>query len=77
MARTHRKHKKKHVQEESDADSHSSSTESDSLTISFHPDMSPETLLKQGRKAQNKINEQKQSKAHDQKKLADKTNSQA
>ncbi|KIJ33455.1 hypothetical protein M422DRAFT_264559 [Sphaerobolus stellatus SS14] len=77
MACTHRKHKKKHVQEESDADSHSSSTESDSSTISFHPDMSPETLLKQGRKAQNKINEQKQSKVHDRKKLADKTNSQA
>ncbi|KIJ48365.1 hypothetical protein M422DRAFT_247696 [Sphaerobolus stellatus SS14] len=39
--------------------------------------MSVETLIKLGRKAQNKINLQKQGKAYYQKKLANKTNSQA
>ncbi|KIJ30676.1 hypothetical protein M422DRAFT_267722 [Sphaerobolus stellatus SS14] len=66
-------HKDQPTLEESDAES----SGSDSLTVSFHSDMSVKTLIKHGRKAQHKINLQKQGKAHYRKKLADKTNSQA
>ncbi|KIJ33929.1 hypothetical protein M422DRAFT_264070 [Sphaerobolus stellatus SS14] len=75
------KHKRKSIPKKPtssiDDSQYESESESESSDISFHSDMTIETLVKHGHKAQNKINHQKKASSEDHMKLVDKMNLQS